>query len=385
VRARGPAVVLAGLVLTAACAAEPDDVPGTGVDASRLEPACPAPPSTPPRVSAGLVNSVVSAADLPAWQAGDIGASAQLRDHRLVWVFGDTLRDPSTSPQLVANSMLVSSGTCVSQLLPGDEGPVVPDVGIDQVRWPMSVVRLQPRAEYATEGVTDVLVVLCARIQRGSGGAFDFTFRGTTAAVFAVAEDGVPTLIELIEVTPDDGAADQVNWGAAATVHGPWYYVYGTRLPDESSFGRELYAARVPVANPEDRGRWEFWDGSRWQSDIDGAAAVLPAQGGVSQTLSVDYTDGQYVAVSKRDGDLGDFVYLWTSPSPVGPWTPRQGLKAPAGFDTGALKYAPLAHPEVTLSSGRLLVSISRNTTDFAQLLADPAVGRPIFAEVDRP
>ena len=49
------------------------------------------------------------------------------------------------------------------------------------------------------------------------------------------------------------------------------------------------------------------------------------------------------------------------------------------------LTYAPLAHPEVPLSSGALLVSVSRNTTDLAQLLARPEVGRPLFAEIPRP
>jgi hypothetical protein len=89
------------------------------------------------------------------------------------------------------------------------------------------------------------------------------------------------------------------------------------------------------------------------------------------------------VVVSKRDGDLGDFVYTWTSRSPTGPWTPHRAVHAPAGFDTGELQYAPLAHPEVPLASGRLLVSISRNTTDLNRLERHPQVGRPKFVEID--
>ena len=99
----------------------------------------------------------------------------------------------------------------------------------------------------------------------------------------------------------------------------------------------------------------------------------------------LDLGDGEYVAVSKRDGDLGDFVYVWTAPEPYGPWTPQKGIAAPAGFDTGELKYAPLAHPEVPLANGKLLVSISRNTTDPQRLFDDPEVGVPEFAQVPRP
>jgi hypothetical protein len=376
-----PALVLAG----AGCgSADSADKP-TAASAAVLKPRCPA-PTTAPKITADLVNQVVASPGLPAWQAADIGASARLSDGRLVWVFGDTVRTSDFSPRIVANSMLISSGGCISQLrVPGD-GPVVPDISSDVVEWPMSVVVLPPVGSAAGTDVRDVLVVLCARTQRGGSGGMDFAFLGTSAAVFTVAGDGVPQLREVMEITPDDHATDQVNWGAAATVHGDWYYVYGTRLPDQPGvFGRELYVARAPVDDPGNRDTWRFWDGSRWQGSRKAAVATLPAVGGVSQTLSVSVVDGTFVAVSKRDGDLGDFVYSWTSTSATGPWTPRQGVAAPSGVDTGELEYAPLAHPEVPLADGRLLVSISRNTTDFQHLLDDPQVGRPVFVEVHRP
>ncbi|HEX5088470.1 MAG TPA: hypothetical protein VFV89_11730 [Nocardioides sp.] len=382
-RAVAGALVLVGAGCGSAGTSDKEPAAAT---AARLEPDCPT-ATTSPKITADLVNKVVSSSDLPAWQAGDIGASARLSDGRLVWVFGDTVRTGDFSPRIVANSMLVSSGSCVSQLRVRGNGPVIPDVSNDVVRWPMSVVVLPPVGPAAGTGVQDVLVVLCARTQRGgSGGDLDFTFLGTSAAVFTVAADGVPELQEVIEITPDDTATDQVNWGAAATVHGKWYYVYGTRLPDQQGvFGRELYAARVPVDDPGNRDKWRFWDGSRWQPAIGSAALTLPAVGGVSQTLSVSVVDGVFVAVSKRDGDLGDLVYSWTSTTPAGPWTPHQGVSAPSGVDSGNLQYAPLAHPEVPLTDGKLLVSISRNTTDLQQLMDDPEVGRPLFVEVARP
>ena len=373
-------VVLA--VLLAGCS-DPADDTADPEPAYRVEPFCPRPPANPLRVTVDLVNQVVSSADLPAWQAGDIGASAQLSDDRMVWVFGDTVRTEDFSPRLVANSMLVSSGACVAQLHAPGDGPVIPDVAPDVVRWPMSVVVIQPPGPFADRIVSDVLVVLCARTRRGEGN-LDYTFLGTSAAIFTVTPRGAPQLLTILEITPDDDALDQVNWGAAATVSGRWVYVYGTRQTGQD-FGRELYVARVPVDDPKDRTLWRFWDGEAWQSHHGRAAAVLPAQGGVSQTLSVHHIDGEWVAVSKRDGDLGDFVYTWAAPTPVGPWTPRRAVAAPAGFETGKLKYAPLAHPEIPLADGNLLVSISRNTTDFEHLLADPEVGRPVFAEVERP
>jgi Domain of unknown function (DUF4185) len=318
---------------------------------------------------------------LPAWDAADIGASARMSDGRIAWAFGDTLRT-GMSPEMVANSLLISTGPCVSQVMPADGGPVIPDADPARriVHWPMSVLAFQ-------QGERQVLAVLCGRIRRGgSGDGLDFTFLGTSAAVFDVPDGGAPQLLKIVRITEDDPDPYQVNWGAASFHDDRWMYVYGTRLPEgDLVFGRELYVARVPLASPEARETYEFWDGTSWQSDRTRAAVIMPSQGGVSQTLSVDALDGRFVAVSKRDGDLGEFVYSWTAPTPHGPWSPYRGIAAPSDFDKGLLRYAPLAHPEVPVGPGRLLVSVSRNTTDLGRLVDDPELGVPRFVEVDLP
>ncbi len=197
----------------------------------------------------------------------------------------------------------------------------------------------------------------------------------------------MPRLNRVIRVTEDDPDPHQVNWGAASFHDHRWIYVYGTRLTgEEYVFGRELYAARVPLATPAQRSTWRFWNGTAWQPEPARAAAVLGAEGGVSQTLSVDgLDDGRYLAVSKRDGDLGEFVYSWLASSPVGPWTPHKGVPAPNDLDAGLLKYAPLAHPQIPLGTGKLPVGVSRNTTDFQRLVEDPELGVVEFVEVALP
>ncbi len=354
-----------------------------------LEPACPLPDGEPP-LTADVLNRVVAQADLPGWQAADVATSARLGDGRLVWVFGDTFRRPGSEPPMVSNSMLVSSGSCVSQLVTGDAGPLLPDSADGTVLWPMSVVAVPGAAAGPDHrGAQDVLLVFLARTRRHAGGGdggLDFAFRGTSVAVFTVLEREAPQLQQIVRITPDDDDPHQVNWGAAAAVDGGRLHVYGTRTTGEPSvFGRELYVARVPVDAADQRLAWQYWDGSGWTGWDEAAQPVLGADGGVSQTLSVDLVDGRWLAVSKRDGDLGDFVYTWTAPSPTGPWTPRRALPAPAGFDTGRLTYTPLAHPDVDLASGGLLVSISRNTTDGDLLWSDPDHGRPVFVEIPRP
>lgn len=380
-RVRRAVMVFLVLLPTASCSGNaPADHQDTD-SVYRLSPACPKPPASH-AVTVAQVNAIVADADLPGWQAADVGASTALSDGRLVWVFGDTVRKPNYRPQLVANSMLISSGPCISQVVTPTDGPVIPDAAPRVVRWPMSVVRLDPPRRLG-DGVSDVLVVFCSRIRRGDHGPASFHYIGSSAAVFTVPTGGAPQLLEVQDISPDIDNVRQINWGAASVVHGRWFYVYGTRLTgQELVFGRELYVSRAPVDDPADRTRWEHWDGSTWQPSALKPAAVLAAAGGVSQTLSVHFSQGSYVAVSKRDGDVGDFVYTWSARDPWGPWTPRRGVAAPFGYDTGEVEYMPLAHPEIKLQSGNLLVSISRNTTSMSELFSNPEVARPIFAEV---
>lgn len=388
---RTSAAALSAVALAACSAQAPSTStadPTTAPGSYRLSKECPGSATLQP-VSADIVNKVVSATTLPAWQAGDIGTSAKLSDNRLAWVFGDTIRDASHHPRIVSNSLLVSSGLCISQVLAPQDAAIVPDIDETHAYWPMSMVRLDPakvQAPKITEA-SDILVVLVGRIKRGKQNAFDFTYLGSSVAVFSVKKGESPQPLGIEQITPDSTSATQINWGSAAMVDGPWYYVYGSRSTGKKyEFGRELYVARVPIAHPAEQDRWQVWDGSTWQADPAKAKAVLPASEGVSQTLTVSKVKDKYVVVSKKGGDLGDFVYTWTSNSPTGPWTGRQGIKAPFGLDQGELEYAPLGHPEIPLRSGKLLVSVSRNTTDLTKLLNEPsAVGRPRFAEVQLP
>ena len=357
-----------------------DGSAGGGRTAYEMSVDCPqAPGAGTLEPTVAQLNSVVAEADLPYWQAADIGASARLSDGRLVWIFGDTLRRTGVAPGMVANSMLITSGLCLSQLLPTARGPVIPDVEPGLVRWPMSVV-------VVPEGEVDRIVVFTGRIRRGSGDdVWGFRYLGSDAVSFTVAPGGAPQLDGILPLTPDVDSAHQVNWGSASMVFGGHISVYGTELPGGVAFGRSLRVGRSALADPTDRRRWEFWDGGRWQPDPLAATPVIPADGGVSQTLSVDEVDGSVVAVSKKDGDLGSTVATWVSSSPVGPWTRSAALEAPFLTGTDEFAYAPLAHPEISLASGNLLVSISRNTTDLARLRQDPTIGRPRFAEVPHP
>ena len=133
---------------------------------------------------------------------------------------------------------------------------------------------------------------------------------------------------------------------------------------------------------------WQFWDGDGLGGASRTRAAVDPAgpRRGVPDPVGGRASTGSYVIVSKRDGDLGNTVYAWSSD------VARRSVDRPARDAGRTSRTRPGSSstrrwpiPASTLADGRLLISISRNTTDFSRLLTDPTLGRPVFAEIDRP
>lgn len=368
------------------------EVPLVDEDATvRLEPDCP--PADPAQtLTADDLNEAFTELDLPYWKQSDVGASAVLSDGRVLWVWGDTVRQRGTDPRMMDNSILISSGTCVSQLLADDLGPVLPRDPGDLSTWPLSVMRMDPRPGDAPD-VTDVVVVFASRVQPADG-EFAFLERGTTVGVYTVGADRVPRLTEARYLTPDDPDVGAIHWGVGSVVDGDTVYVFGTRDTSEYMvFGRELFVSRLPVDRVTDGTALEYWDGATWQSDGSLAAPVVGAVTGPAERLSVDLVDGRWVMFSKKGGDLANTAAVWTADQPTGPFTATEVLDSPFesddlesdDVDDKIIQYMALAHPEIPTDPGTMIVSVSRNFTDFASLLKTPRRAVPLFSQVPRP
>ncbi|WP_166518261.1 DUF4185 domain-containing protein [Candidatus Blastococcus massiliensis] len=361
--------------------------PDADAATARLEPSCPA-PDPEGTVTAAQFNRMMDRVDFPTWQSADLGASAMLSDGRVFWAWGDTGRTKDYDPRLIDNSVWVTSGACVSQVLTDGESEFFPRDPKELTHWPMTVVRLEPTAADG-EGIRDKVIVYLSRIQRGDR-QWDFLFRGTSVAVVLVGADGVPRLDRTVELTSDSADFDQINWGAAVAPDGEWLYLYGTRYTNEAFItGRELYVSRLPIDDPTNAKARQFWDGSQWQDRETAAAPIIEAENGTSQTLSVDKIGERWVIISKRGGDLADWITMWTADSPTGPFedTAIDVVSSPGGHDDDPddvdhLTYTPLSHPDIRTASGSLLVSVSRNTTDIEELYDRPQSGRVLFHEV---
>lgn len=334
-----------------------------------------------PRGVADLNRQIRTLQGAPAFQGADVGADVRLQDGRFLLVFGDTLRGPSfDGPRFVRNSMMLWDTDCVSVVLPPGKGALVPDRGDGVGYWPMSSA-VAHRPGY------DLVLVSTQRVEATGGGSFDFANLGPALAVFVVREGDTPQLISTTDLGEDDPDTSRPAWGAALAVEGEWVYAYGTANPGVPGvFGFSLQVARVRADDVLDRSRWRYWDGTRWQTDPERAAELVPAEGGVSQTLSVFHRGERWYALSKRDGDLGDQLVIWTAPGPTGPFTPTAPVATvPTDLDSGAVTYMPLAHPRIFPEDGTVVASYSRNNTDFTKIEADPTLYRPTFLRVPLP
>lgn len=344
--------------------------------------------STGPVEGVGDLNRIAELRGGEYFRGGDVGASVALQDGRMLWMFGDTLRDASAGARTARNSMLLVDDGCIRSVLPPDEGAIIPlrpaQQGDDRPvgYWPMSTYAV-PREGY------DLVYVTAQRVRSTGSEAFDFENLGPSVAVFLVPEGGTPQLIDQQDIGPDQAGREHPMWGAATTYvpgdGGGWVYLYGTANPGtDEAWGYSLRVARVRPDDVLDRSAWRYWDGSSWGSSEDAAQEMIPAQDGVSQTLSVFTRDGRWYAVSKRNDLLGSDVTIWTADAPTGPWSSGEAV-APTDAETGQLRYMPLAHPDVLPVEGTVVVSYSQNTDDLDEVIDDPLLYRPRFLRVDLP
>jgi hypothetical protein len=316
------------------------------------------------------------------FQGADVGADVTLQDGRRLWVFGDTLRSPDFDGQrFVRNSMLVFRDRCADVVLPADRGALIPDRPDGVGYWPMSIAKV-------TRKGYDLVGVAAQRVHGATApdGTAAFENLGPAIALFVVVRGGTPQLLHVKDIGPDHGGTKRTTWGAAATVAGGWVYLYGTTNPNKDLvFGFSLKVARVRPDDILTPSKWRYWDGSSWQRNASRAATLIPAAGGVSQTLSVFEQDGRWYAVSKRDEFLGTDLVIWSSPSPTGPFVAGPSVARIPSERSGILRYMPLAHPDLLPEKGSVVVSYSQNNTDLGKINANPFLYRPHFLRVDLP
>lgn len=329
------------------------------------------------------------------WSGGDQMTSLKTPSGSIYWSTGDNMRGTQNSETgaynsgayMVSNSLLLQEG---SSLVPaafdnsrdpetGHFMPIVPDP---------ATATPQNQHRYWTQGMfwaNGSLYVMCQQVKATSEGlGFDLT--GVVFAKFHEIYNGKLKPVSMI-VTPSTGVnvgktAAGAQYAADAVVQGGYIYLYGYSHTEDQYIPSFSYVARVPFSRVETPAAWTYWDGAIWNTKMSAAKPIIG-----SQISSVRFINGMWVVAHKPWNGYGDTVKIETSVNPYGPWTTKASFMSPAGQTPRGknyITYGPMLHPEFSLTSGKLLVSVDRNGVSFwDDLLQDADLYKPVFTEVD--
>jgi hypothetical protein len=313
----------------------------------------------------------------------DIATGVRLPGDDMLVAFGDTILDSlGTSPANVRNSLLAFSEDRACLVLGHDGSAFVADRADGVGYWPTSLAD----ATHPGVAVEPTAAMFAQRVRETTDGGF--VNLGPALAEVVPDHHGIPQVVSVTDIGGDDPSRKRIGWGAAS-----WraddgnIYIYGTANPEtDLVFGWSLHVARVRAEQVFDVSAWQYWDGQAWGDDPAASATLIPAVGGVSQTLSVFAEDGMWYAVSKQDDYLGSEIVVWSAPGPMGPFVSSGSVASrPSDVAGGILRYAVVAHPTLYPQDGTVVVSISQNTTDETALERDPTIYRPEFLRVPLP
>ena len=370
------AVIVLALTTVGACGDESDDARrranpvivgrGPAVSADR-RPCARAQPDAPAFFSAMTTNRS------DGWITADLPASVDLRDGRVLWLFGDTWTGPRApdggivpGARLQHNSALVQTGGCVD--LVGSAGAgwlTIP--GTEDFWWPAGGI-----VPGGTRGrVVDIFVT---RVRRTGPGVFDFAAVGMDVVRLRRAD------LAVVGVRPLPHQ-DRL-WASSVVPDGAWLYLFGR----DYTAGPSTYLARVRAGDLG--GRWQFRSGRRWSRDPAQATSVLTAPP-FNNPAVARLHDGRWLAIAKDREFDGSALIGWTARAPQGPWRATGPLiAAPTSGRPDEFTYLAASHPEINLAGKRLLVSWNLNSRA-ADLdsLTDPIVATygPRFAAIQVP
>jgi hypothetical protein len=307
------------------------------------------------------------------WITADLPASVDLRDGRLLWLFGDTWTgarapDGGIAPgaRLQHNSALVQTGGCVDLVgSVGDGWLTIP--GIDDFWW--------PAAGIVPGGVRGRIVdVFVTRVRRTGHGVFDFVTVGMDVVQLRRSD------LAVVGVRPLPH--QERVWASSVVADGGWLYLFGR----DYTAGPSTYLARVRARDLDEP--WQFRSGRRWSRDPARATPVLTAPP-FNNPAVARLRDGRWLAIAKDRELDGTTLIGWTARAPQGPWRATGPLiAAPTSGRPEEFTYLAASHPEINVGGKRLLVSWNLNSR-VAGLgsLTDPVVATygPRFGAIQVP
>jgi hypothetical protein len=313
-----------------------------------------------------------------SWAGADGTYSAPLPGGHDAWLFNDTFLGPVNADEslpstagFIHNSAVLTDprATRIGTFITGGTRQD-PQSLVGPTNSPPTPGGTAPYWYWNTDGIVDQGHLYVFEQENGptdSPPPFDFGQTGMSIAKFSLPG------MHLESVTPTYGGAD-VSWGVQLLREGPWIYIYGVESGSGLA-GKEVHLARARTGHL--LGPWQFATGSGWSAD---PAASAPLLGNVGSSYGVARVDGQYV-LATTDSFLDPQIYLYTAPTPAGPFTGGTEIYNPPEAGGNIYTYNVAVHPELT-GPGKLVLSYNVNSFSAADLYANINNNRARFITV---
>jgi len=351
-----------------------------------LQPALAACSVSAPTTAAGYQNLIRGNIN-GKWYHGDYGGSVMLPNGKTLWVFGDTIIGPAGAAKGNAathNSAILVEKGCASILTGAlvnkkDTAWVNPTGSLDVPNVDDYYWLNTPFMDGST------LRIFLGHLYNDANG---FHPIGADLATYTIS-NGVPKLSSIVKTPGSAGYGKTPAWGSGVVSSGGYNYIFGSLNKNEPYvFGHYYYLARVPVGSTTSQSAWRFWNGSTWVTSQTAATPIINGTVGLAAGISVyKNAKGEFVIISKKYDAFGTDLVAWKAKTPTGPWTEvTPSLMAPIptpNYTTQDYTYLGLGHPELTLPSGKLLVTWSLGSYD-ANFFGDSRYGI-YFGEVKKP
>lgn len=319
------------------------------------------------------------------WLGADGAFSIDLGADRTLWLFGDTIIDPtdgasrrSPGATIISNSLGIQRGRDPSAATieffwrrndDGSPQAFFPDEG--GVRhWPGHGVRLG-----------DTLLLFFMHV-RNSDDGLGFEVVDWSAVAVANPDDD-PHAWRITPIDTPNHDTQIIVGSAGVLADGAFLYAYGSREPGD---GR-IYLVKWPLddARRAALSHMRWWGGRNvWRSGADGAAHAVPTfeHLGTECTIHRDPATGVVVNLRTRGFGAADLV-MRLARSPIAAWTDDILLYSPPERDIpGAMIYQGKAHPH--LAGAGLVATYCTNAATLDQLLDDSRLYYPRFVRLTR-
>lgn len=308
---------------------------------------------------------------------GDGSISIDLKDGRALFMWGDSFIGDVNNDTRSKDSKLIVGNTFTTI----DDKGNVRSYYNGTKSHPVAYIPVSPKGDsecwywpgngFVHDGI---LFLFMSKFKRTGSGTFSFQYQGCD--LFSL---DARSLKIINKVNFPAANINDVHYGHAVLRDGNTIYVYGSKY-SQTAMKASVHVSKAMLHKGKIEG-WQFWDGSRWQSDPYKSRSLDGIRTNVSEQFSVFELKGKVVLVTQERLDKVRDVYSYTSDHPVGPFRNEQKIytvNEENWAQDKMMTYNAMAHPQFQ-EGGKILMCYNVNTHDTKKLFEKASLYQPRF------